>query len=60
MMCFSLDPVSAERYFTTSGDGKTYLKIAPGESFPKRSLLQLLWFSTGASGTDLKCISVCV
>lgn len=28
-----LDPVSAERYFTTSGDGKTYLKIAPGQSF---------------------------
>lgn len=33
-----LDPVSAERYFTTSGDGKTYLKIAPGESFIRRGV----------------------
>lgn len=25
-----LDPVGTDRFFTTSGDGKTYLKIAPG------------------------------
>lgn len=27
----SSDPVSTDRFFTTSADGKTYLKIAPGE-----------------------------
>ena len=33
---FLLDPVSTDRFFTTSGDGKTYLKIAPGESISVR------------------------
>ncbi|XP_033999992.1 uncharacterized protein LOC117493509 isoform X3 [Trematomus bernacchii] len=31
-----LYPVSTDRFFTTSGDGKTYLKIAPGESISVR------------------------
>ncbi|XP_068435443.1 uncharacterized protein si:ch1073-357b18.4 [Clinocottus analis] len=29
-----LYPVSADRFFTTSGDGKTYLKIAPAAAMP--------------------------
>ncbi|XP_070704541.1 uncharacterized protein [Pempheris klunzingeri] len=29
-----LYPVSTERFFTTSGDGKTYLKIAPASAMP--------------------------
>ncbi|XP_010783796.1 uncharacterized protein [Notothenia coriiceps] len=34
-----LYPVSTDRFFTTSGDGKTYLKIAPGESISVRGSL---------------------
>lgn len=30
----SLDPVSTDRFFTTPGDGKTYLKIAPASAMP--------------------------
>lgn len=30
---YLLDRVSTERFFTTAGEGKTYLKIAPGESY---------------------------
>ncbi|KAK5885282.1 hypothetical protein CesoFtcFv8_019009 [Champsocephalus esox] len=33
------DPVSSDRFFTTSRDGKTYLKIAPGESISVRGSL---------------------
>nr|XP_033945065.1 uncharacterized protein si:ch1073-357b18.4 isoform X3 [Pseudochaenichthys georgianus] len=34
-----LYPVSTDRFFTTSGEGKTYLKIAPGESISVRGSL---------------------
>ncbi|XP_074511439.1 uncharacterized protein LOC141780201 isoform X2 [Sebastes fasciatus] len=32
-----LYPVSTDRFFTTSGDGKTYLKIAPDKTLPSGS-----------------------
>nr|XP_040047581.1 uncharacterized protein LOC120828213 isoform X1 [Gasterosteus aculeatus aculeatus] len=33
-VCPASDPVSTDRFFATSGDGKTYLKIAPASAMP--------------------------
>ncbi|XP_041812410.1 uncharacterized protein LOC121620437 [Chelmon rostratus] len=51
-----LYPVSTERFFTTSGDGKTYLKIAPASAMPPASSEKSLPSGSDFSSKAVLCL----
>ncbi|XP_070837716.1 uncharacterized protein [Chaetodon trifascialis] len=51
-----LYPVSTERFFTTSGDGKTYLKIAPASAMPPASSEKTLPSGSDFSSKAVLCL----
>ncbi|XP_042084019.1 uncharacterized protein LOC106632447 isoform X2 [Haplochromis burtoni] len=51
-----LYPVSTERFFTTSGDGKTYLKIAPASVMPPAPSEKTLCSGSDFSSKAVLCL----
>ncbi|KAL6103256.1 uncharacterized protein ACO6RY_02691 [Pungitius sinensis] len=51
-----LYPVSADRFFATSGDGKTYLKIAPASAMPSAPSEKTLPFVSDFSSKAVLCL----
>ncbi|XP_037333111.2 uncharacterized protein si:ch1073-357b18.4 [Pungitius pungitius] len=51
-----LYPVSADRFFATSGDGKTYLKIAPASAIPSATSEKTLPFVSDFSSKAVLCL----
>ncbi|KAG7504735.1 hypothetical protein JOB18_015338 [Solea senegalensis] len=51
-----LYPVSTERFFTTTGDGKTFLKIAPASVMPPASLEKTLPSGSDFSSKAVLCL----
>ncbi|XP_030591905.1 uncharacterized protein LOC115784717 [Archocentrus centrarchus] len=51
-----LYPVSTERFFTTSGDGKTYLKIAPASVMPPAPSEKTLSSGSDFSSKAVLCL----
>nr|XP_046271233.1 uncharacterized protein LOC124073205 [Scatophagus argus] len=48
--------VSTDRFYTTSGDGKTYLKIAPASAMPPASSEKMLPSSSDFSSKAVLCL----
>ncbi|XP_035510582.1 uncharacterized protein LOC118322856 [Morone saxatilis] len=51
-----LYPVSTDRFFTTSGDGKTYLKIAPASAMPPAPSEKMLPSGSDFSSKAVLCL----
>ncbi|CAJ1075959.1 uncharacterized protein LOC118322856 [Xyrichtys novacula] len=51
-----LYPVSTDRFFTTAGDGKTYLKIAPASAMPPAPSEKLLPSGSDFSSKAVLCL----
>ncbi|KAG7239464.1 hypothetical protein INR49_028935 [Caranx melampygus] len=51
-----LYPVSTDRFFTTSGDGKTYLKIAPASAMPPAPSEKMLPAGSDFSSKAVLCL----